>query len=84
MVLRDGKAFLFCRGLTEAKYNFDLDSDGREDLISFVRPGSGFLALDLNGDGRVNDGRELFGPATGDGFAELARYDQDGNQRGLY
>jgi hypothetical protein len=30
-------------------------------------------------DGRVNDGRELFGPITGDGFAELAAYDDDGN-----
>jgi hypothetical protein len=30
-------------------------------------------------DGRVNDGRELFGPRTGDGFAELAAYDDDGN-----
>ncbi len=66
-------------GLTEAKFSFDLDADGKEDLISFVRPGSGFLVLDLNGDGCVNDGRELFGPRTGDGFAELARYDQDGN-----
>lgn len=58
----------------------DLDADGMEDQISFVLPGSGFLALDLNGDGRINDGRELFGPETGDGFAELARYDEDGNQ----
>ncbi len=27
----------------------------------------------------MNDGRELFGPRTGDGFAELAAYDDDGN-----
>lgn len=67
-------------GLTEAKFSFDLDADGELDQISFVRPGSGLLALDLNGDGRVNDGRELFGPATGDGFAELAGYDLDGNR----
>ncbi|MHB8917129.1 MAG: hypothetical protein ACYC4H_03840 [Desulfocucumaceae bacterium] len=71
----DGKA----PELTEMKYSFDLDSDGSEDRISFIGPGSGFLALDINGDGRVNDGRELFGPDTGDGFAELARYDEDGN-----
>lgn len=65
--------------LTDVKYSFDLDSDGSEDRISFAGPGSGFLALDTNGDGRVNDGRELFGPGTGDGFAELTRYDEDGN-----
>ncbi|MDH4320259.1 MAG: hypothetical protein OEV73_02045, partial [Desulfobulbaceae bacterium] len=41
--------------------------------------GSGFLALDHNGDGIINDGSELFGPKTGDGFAELAQYDSDGN-----
>ncbi len=41
--------------------------------------GSGFLALDKNGDGIINDGSELFGALTGNGFAELAKYDQDGN-----
>ncbi len=65
--------------LTETKYSFDLDCDGHEDRISFAGPGSGFLALDINGDGRINDGGELFGPGSGDGFAELARYDEDGN-----
>ena len=27
----------------------------------------------------INDGSELFGARTGDGFGELAQYDQDGN-----
>jgi len=66
--------------LTETKFSFDLDSDGHQDQISFVGPGSGLLALDLDGDGRINNGMELFGPSSGDGFAELARYDEDGNQ----
>jgi hypothetical protein len=65
--------------LTDMKFTFDLDGDGAPDNISFVGPGAGFLALDLNGDGRINDGRELFGPNTGNGFAELAAYDIDGN-----
>lgn len=65
--------------LTDKKYEFDLDSNGSKDKISFVQPGSGFLALDLNGDGIVNNGQELFGPKTGNGFAELAKYDEDGN-----
>ena len=42
--------------------------------------GRGFLAFDKNADGVINDGGELFGPSTGDGFAELTRYDSDGNQ----
>lgn len=65
--------------LTEARVDFDLDSDGAAESVAFVADGSGFLALDSNGDGAVNDGRELFGPQTGNGFAELASYDADGN-----
>ena len=41
--------------------------------------GRGFLAFDKNGDGIINDGSELFGALTGDGFSELALYDEDGN-----
>ncbi|MGI5839809.1 MAG: FG-GAP repeat domain-containing protein [bacterium] len=65
--------------LTAAVYQFDLDGDGATETISFIDAGSGFLALDRNGDGRINDGRELFGPTSGDGFAELASGDADGN-----
>ncbi|MBI5666130.1 MAG: hypothetical protein HZC49_13735 [Nitrospirae bacterium] len=66
--------------LTDTKFSFDLDADGTEENISFVRPGSGILTLDLNNDGTVNNGTELFGPSTGNGFAELAAYDEDGNK----
>jgi hypothetical protein len=62
-----------------AKVAFDLNSDGTAESVSFVASGSGFLALDSNGDGKVTDGKELFGPRTGNGFAELASYDADGN-----
>lgn len=65
--------------LTDTKFSFDLDSDGTGDQISFVSPGSGFLALDLNSDGIINNGKELFGPESGNGFDELAGYDMDGN-----
>jgi hypothetical protein len=44
-----------------------------------LNSGSGFLTLDKNGNGKVDDGSELFGPKTGSGFAELAAYDSDGN-----
>jgi hypothetical protein len=65
--------------LTGAKIAFDLNSDGKKESVSFVAGGSGFLVLDSNGDGKVNDGQELFGPKTGNGFAELASYDADQN-----
>lgn len=65
--------------VTDQKFLFDLDSDGEEEEISFVGKGSGFLALDKNGDGVINDGSELFGTKSGDGFKDLAQYDDDGN-----
>ncbi|MDR3296276.1 MAG: VCBS repeat-containing protein, partial [Clostridiales Family XIII bacterium] len=65
--------------LTGEKFDFDLDADGNVDQISFVGQGSGFLALDKNGDGKINDGTELFGPQSGSGFGELRAYDLDNN-----
>lgn len=65
--------------LSSTRFRFDLDADGESERIAFAGPGSGFLALDRNGDGRINDGRELFGPTGGDGFAELAALDGDRN-----
>ncbi|MBR1597665.1 MAG: hypothetical protein IJ661_01985 [Lachnospiraceae bacterium] len=66
-------------GLSDQKFYFDLDSDGKQDEISSLRQGSAFLAFDKNGDGVINDGSELFGTKSGNGFADLAAYDQDGN-----
>lgn len=71
----DGKA----TELTQTKFSFDIDADGQTDQISFVGSGSGFLALDKNGDGAINNGSELFGTQSGNGFSDLAAYDQDGN-----
>ena len=65
--------------VSDQKFFFDLDSDGKEEEISFAGKGSGFLALDKNGDGKINDGSELFGTKSGDGFKDLAKYDEDGN-----
>ncbi|MGJ8687268.1 MAG: hypothetical protein ACSHWQ_07295, partial [Spongiibacteraceae bacterium] len=65
--------------LTQNRFSFDIDADGQDDQIAFVGPGSGFLALDKNGNGMVDNGRELFGALSGNGFADLAKHDQDGN-----
>jgi hypothetical protein len=65
--------------LTSQRFAFDLDADGQTDSINFVAGGSGFLALDRNEDGSINDGSELFGAKSGDGFAELATFDADKN-----
>lgn len=65
--------------VSDMKFMFDIDADGKEEEVSLAGKGSGFLALDKNGDGRINDGSELFGTKSGDGFADLAAYDEDGN-----
>lgn len=65
--------------VSDQKFFFDLDADGTADEISMLGKGSGFLALDLNGDGQINDGTELFGTKSGNGFADLMRYDSDHN-----
>lgn len=65
--------------ISDQKFYFDLDGDGREEKISGLEKGSGFLALDKNDDGKINDGTELFGTKSGDGFRDLAKYDDDGN-----
>ncbi len=65
--------------VSDQKFMFDIDSDGIKDNISMLNKGSGFLALDRNGDGEINNGNELFGTKSGDGFKDLAAYDSDGN-----
>ncbi len=65
--------------MSDQTFFFDIDADGQEDEISRLSAGSGYLALDKNEDGIINDGSELFGTKSGDGFADLAAYDSDGN-----
>jgi hypothetical protein len=62
---------------------FDLDADGRLDQISAPTGDDTLLALDRNGNGRIDNGRELFGNQHGaaNGFAELRKYDKNGDGR---
>ena len=61
--------------LSDQKMAFDLKGNGGTEHISVPQAGSGFLVLDKNNDGKITSGSQLFGPATGNGFAELAQYD---------
>ncbi|MDT3736137.1 MAG: hypothetical protein ROZ00_07940 [Denitratisoma sp.] len=72
----DGKA----AELSSTRFRFDLDANGTAEDVPLLGRGSGYLALDLNGDGKITSGAELFGPLSGDGYADLAKYDADGNR----
>lgn len=65
--------------LSGQKQSFDLNGDGMDETIATLASGSAWLAEDLNGNGKVDSGQELFGPASGNGFKELAMLDQDHN-----
>jgi len=61
------------------RFLFDLTMDGTMDNLAVLGQGSGFLAIDREGDRKIHDGSQLFGPRTGCGFSELRKYDTDGN-----
>ena len=65
--------------LAGERIRFDLDRDGRCESLPGLASGNGFLVFDRNGNGRADDGSELFGAVSGDGFAELALLDGDGS-----
>jgi len=67
---------------------FDLTGCGSKPLVAWpTRPAIGLLALDLNGNGVIDDGSELFGNYTrlpdgrfaDNGYEALQAYDADGN-----
>lgn len=58
---------------------WDIDADGFAEATGWVGPDDGLLALDLSGNGRIDDNSELFGNATGaeNGFVALSAYDSN-------
>lgn len=65
--------------LSSNTFSFDIDSDGEKYQVSKLSEGNGFLALDKNSNGIIDNGNELFGTKSGDGFADLSIYDDDEN-----
>jgi len=82
VVLRDPLVINFSGTAAEfsgKKFAFDLNADGQDENLPALIDGCGYLAIDNNCDGRINDGSELFGTRSGNGFADLAKLDADGN-----
>ncbi|WP_100638521.1 hypothetical protein [Marinobacter salexigens] len=65
--------------LTDTLFEFDMEGNGKSAQFASLGSGSGYLVFDRNGNDKVDDGTELFGPQSGSGFSELANYDDDGN-----
>ncbi|TWI69502.1 SdrD B-like protein [Pseudoduganella lurida] len=60
--------------------SFDLLGTGSAVKSGWLAADDAFLAIDLNGNGRIDDITELFGGATkGSGFAKLADFDSNGD-----
>jgi hypothetical protein len=61
------------------KTYFDINADGKDEYMPFVSDGDGILVLDKNNNGRIDDGKEIFGDQNGkdNGFEELRRYDEN-------
>ena len=82
IVLRDPLVINFDAAsatLSGKRFDFDLEAIGTRVSVPALGAGSGYLVIDSNGDGLVNDGNELFGVRSGDGFADLALLDVDRN-----
>jgi len=69
----DGRA----PSLSSSTFSFDINSDGQNDNLSQLASGAGFLAIDHNQDGIINNGQELFGTQSGNAYADLAVYDDN-------
>lgn len=79
LVINFGGTAAQLAGHAGQRFLFDLDGDGEAELLPTFASGSGYLALDIDDNGRIDSGKELFGPQTGRGFQELSGYDGDGN-----
>jgi hypothetical protein len=73
----------------ESKAMFDLQATGMKQRVGWIAKGTGLLALDVNGNGVIDNGRELFGDFTklksgalaANGYDALA--DHDTNKDGM-
>jgi hypothetical protein len=78
---RDGKT-----DVSGVKF-FDMDADGRQELMSWVSNGDGLLVIDKDGNGKIDDGTEVFsdqylksdGTIATDAFDALADFDSNGD-----
>ena len=82
LVIDLGKSGFELTGIEDGVH-FDMDLNGFAEKTGWITGDDAFLALDLNGDGKINNSGELFGDRTllsdgtyaKSGFEALAQYD---------
>ena len=75
------------QSLANSSAYFDYDGDGRREHTAWINAGDGLLAIDLDGDGVITHGVELFGnysikadgSMAADGYDAMAQYDTNGD-----
>ena len=69
------------RGLGEisGQKDFDFNQDKSLNILPVFSGDVGYLVYDKNHNNKADDGGELFGPETGQGFTELAQLDSNKN-----
>jgi serine-aspartate repeat-containing protein C/D/E len=65
--------------LGETEGTFDLLNTGNAIRSGWISASDAFLAVDRNGNGKIDDRSELFGGAIGEGFAQLESFDSNGD-----
>jgi serine-aspartate repeat-containing protein C/D/E len=61
----------------DAGVKFDILNSGTAVQTGWISGEDGFLAIDRNGNGSIDDRSELFGGAVGEGFGTLASFDSN-------
>lgn len=80
--LQDPLILSLAGNATELKttgFAFDFYGTGEQSQLPDLGKGQYYLMHDLNHNRRLDSGMELFGPRTGQGFAELAMLDENQN-----
>jgi hypothetical protein len=66
-------------GAIKGQTDFAINQDNALDKLPIFSGDVGYLVYDKNNNQQADDGSELFGPKTGQGFVELAQFDSNKN-----
>ncbi len=65
--------------INDSQIYFDVDNDGFREQTGWISKNEAILAIDKNGNGKIDDQSEMFGSTTKTGFEELKELDTNGD-----